>query len=258
MSVPFQISCGECGPCRQGPHRELCGRGVHVQLRLRARGRAVGRVPGPTSCAFPTPSTCSCLSPRVWTPAAVASASDNISDAWRAVGAAPHARAGRGGAGGWGRGPRFDRSVCGRAGGRARGRVGGCTSTPMHGAATRRASSARRRWPSLPKRLGPFPITVDSERRPRRSFAGAALDGAGWHLHEHRDLLRRAALATAAGDVHEGHHVHDRAGERPRGHASRARASRHRADVPRSSSPRALSAGRTRPTRWWSATGRSS
>ena len=238
-----------------GPHRELCGRGVHVQLRLRARGRAVGRVPvrrRVRSLRRAHARAC----PR----------GSGRRRPWRVrrtTSATPGARSGRPSRASrarrcWWLGARAPvRSVCMRQGWRSRsGPSRCCTSTPMHGAATRRASSARRRWPSCPSAWA-VPDHGRLERRPRRSFAGAALDGAGRHLHEHRDLLRRAALATAAGDVHEGHHLRDRPRERPPGDAARAGTGRRRASCTRSSSPRTV-AGRTRRTRSSSAAGRSS
>ena len=99
-------------------------------------------------------------------PAAVASASDNISDAWRAVAPALAEQPGApvlvvGGAGAG-----LDRPVCG---GRWRWRWGRsrcCTWTRDERGVRRRKRSARRRCAETPQRVGPFAITVDASADP--------------------------------------------------------------------------------------------
>ena len=110
----------------------------------------------------------------------------------------------------------------------------------------------------MPRRLGPFPITVDASADPDGLGARAALDCARRHLHEHRDLLRRAALAAAARDVHEGHHLQDRARQRTRGDAARARAGRAGRAAPRARDEHRRSLGRTPRRRSSRTAGRSS
>ena len=103
----------------------------------------------------------------------------------------------------------------------------------------------------------PVPDHRGLERRPRRSRPRVALDRARRDLHQHRYLLRRAALASAAGDVHEGHHLQDRSCPRARGDPTRARAGRGRRNPPRADHHPRGGHGTTPPRRCSSATGRS-
>jgi threonine dehydrogenase-like Zn-dependent dehydrogenase len=87
VSVPFQISCGECGPCRQGRTSNCAGVPFMSSYGF---GPAVERWGGFLSDVVCVPYAEHMLVaiPAGVEPAAVASASDNISDAWRAVGPA--------------------------------------------------------------------------------------------------------------------------------------------------------------------------
>jgi alcohol dehydrogenase len=87
VSVPFQISCGDCGPCRQGRTSNCTGVPFMSSYGF---GPAVDRWGGFLSDAVCVPYAEHMLVPipAGLEPAAVASASDNISDAWRAVGPA--------------------------------------------------------------------------------------------------------------------------------------------------------------------------
>ncbi len=84
VSVPFQISCGECAACRRG----RTGNCTSVDfMSTYGFGPAVGRWGGFLSDAVLVPYAEQMLVPVPdgLAPASVASASDNISDAWRAV-----------------------------------------------------------------------------------------------------------------------------------------------------------------------------
>jgi threonine dehydrogenase-like Zn-dependent dehydrogenase len=218
VSVPFQISCGECDACRQGRTANCSGVAFMSSYGF---GPAVAQWGGFLSDVVCVPYAEHMLVPipAGLAPAAVASASDNISDAWRAVAPALAEQ------------PGADVLVVGGAG---RGSIGlyaaglavalGSASVLYVDADEARRTDARtdaqaRRPVRDHRRL---------ERRPRRPRARAALDRARRRLHEHRDLLRRAAVAATARDVHQGHHVQDRPRERAPGDAARARARRLR------------------------------
>lgn len=87
VSVPFQISCGVCGPCRRGRTSNCAGVPFMSSYGF---GPAVERWGGFLSDVVCVPYAEHMLVPipAGVEPAAVASASDNISDAWRAVGPA--------------------------------------------------------------------------------------------------------------------------------------------------------------------------
>ena len=174
-------------------HRQLRERAVHVDLRLRAGRGALGRLPRRPRRASPIADHMLVPVPDGLEPAAVASASDNISDAWRAVGPAA------------GRGPRRGRARRRRRRRRARSACTPPDSPSRSGAASVLyvdADAVRREIAEAlgaetlaekPKRLGPFPITVDASGDPdglALALRSTAPDG---DLHEHRDLLRRAA-----------------------------------------------------------------
>jgi threonine dehydrogenase-like Zn-dependent dehydrogenase len=84
VSVPFQISCGECVPCRRGRSGNCASVGF---MSTYGFGPAVARWGGFLSDLVDVPYAEHMLVPLPdgVAPAAVASASDNISDAWRAV-----------------------------------------------------------------------------------------------------------------------------------------------------------------------------
>ena len=84
VSVPFQISCGECERCRRGQ----TGNCESVDF-LSTYGLPLGPDYGgfvSDLSASPTPRRCWSPVPDGIEPAAVASLSDNIPDAWRTVG----------------------------------------------------------------------------------------------------------------------------------------------------------------------------
>jgi threonine dehydrogenase-like Zn-dependent dehydrogenase len=84
VSVPFQISCGECAPCRRGRTGNCASVGF---MSTYGFGPAVERYGGFFADVVHVPFAEHMLVPLPagLAPAAVASASDNISDAWRAV-----------------------------------------------------------------------------------------------------------------------------------------------------------------------------
>ena len=84
VSVPFQISCGECETCRRG-HTGNCERVERMAMYGLPMGTNYGgflsdtaRVPFADAMLVPIPEGIE--------PAGVASLSDNIPDAWRKVG----------------------------------------------------------------------------------------------------------------------------------------------------------------------------
>jgi threonine dehydrogenase-like Zn-dependent dehydrogenase len=160
VSVPFQISCGECASCLRGRSSNCTTVGF---MSTYGFGPAVERWGGFLSDVVCVPYAEQMLVPvpAGLDPAAVASASDNIGDAWRAV--APALRDEPGG------------SVL-VVGGAAAGSIGlyaaalavalGAESVVYVDADPgRRATAAAvgaQTLGELPKRLGPFPITVDA------------------------------------------------------------------------------------------------
>jgi alcohol dehydrogenase len=169
VSIPFQVSCGECAACLRG-HTGNC-RSVKgtAMYGFGAVGGDWGgflsdlvRVPWADHMLVPLPEGLD--------PAAVASASDNIPDAWRTVGPPLEREPGAavlvvGGAG------------AGSIGLYAAGiaiALGAESVTYVDGDASRRATAAAFGADVLEpgaERLGPFPITVD-----------ASGDRAGLHL----------------------------------------------------------------------------
>jgi threonine dehydrogenase-like Zn-dependent dehydrogenase len=164
VSVPFQISCGECAPCRRGrtgnctgvPFMSTYGFGPAVEEWGGFLSDLVC-VPYADHMLVPVPSGLE--------PAAVASASDNISDAWRAV-APPLIEE-----------PGAPVLVVGGAG---PGSIGlyavalavalGAESVLYVDADADRCRLAGQlgaeTLSDMPKRAGPFPITVDSSADP--------------------------------------------------------------------------------------------
>jgi alcohol dehydrogenase len=164
VSVPFQISCGDCPSCRRG-HSANCS--TVGFMSTYGFGPAVERWGGFLSDAVCVPYAEHMLVPLPpgLEPAAVASASDNISDAWRAV--APALVDEPGG------------SVL-VVGGAAAGSIGlyaaalavalGSESVlyvdPDSARRTIATAVGAQTLAELPKRLGPFPITVDASADP--------------------------------------------------------------------------------------------
>jgi alcohol dehydrogenase len=164
VSVPFQISCGECAACLRG-RTGNCGEVAFMSTY--GFGPAVGEWGGFLSDLVCVPYADHMLVPvpESLDPAAVASASDNISDAWRTV-APPLLEE-----------PGAPVLV---VGGASSGSIG------LYAVALAVALAAesvvyvdrdqeRRRIASelgaetlgeMPKRLGPFPITVDASADP--------------------------------------------------------------------------------------------
>ncbi len=169
VSVPFQISCGECAACRRGrssnctsvPFMSTYGFGPAVEQWGGFLSDLVC-VPYAERMLVPVPAGLE--------PAAVASASDNISDAWRAVAPALEEEPG---------------APVLVVGGASSGSIGlyaaaialalGAESvTYVDTDASRRQTAEQLGADTVaetPSRLGPFPITVDSCADP----AGLAL-----------------------------------------------------------------------------------
>jgi alcohol dehydrogenase len=164
VSVPFQISCGECASCLRGRSANC---GTVGFMSTYGFGPAVERWGGFLADVVCVPYAEHMLVPVPpgLDPAAVASASDNISDAWRAV--APALVDEPGG------------SVL-VVGGAAAGSIGlyaaalavalGAESVLYVDADPARRETATavgaETLAELPKRLGPFPITVDASADP--------------------------------------------------------------------------------------------
>ncbi len=160
VSVPFQISCGECGPCRRGrsgncasvPFMSTYGFGPAVE---QWGGFLTDLVCVPYAEHMLVPL------PAGLEPAAVASASDNISDAWRTVAPALAEEPG---------------APVLIVGGASSGSIGlyaaglavalGAESVLYVDVDAARRHTAERlgaqTLAEIPKRLGPFPITVDA------------------------------------------------------------------------------------------------
>jgi len=164
VSVPFQISCGECTPCRQGrtsncatvPFMSTYGFGPAVEQWGGFLSDVVC-VPYAEQMLVPVPDGLAS--------AAVASASDNISDAWRTV-AAPLAAE-----------PGAPVLVVGGAGAGSIGLYAAGLAVALGSESVlyvdrderRRATASAlgaQTLAEMPKRLGPFPITVDSSADP--------------------------------------------------------------------------------------------
>ena len=164
VSVPFQISCGECRPCREGRSSNCA---TVPFMSTYGFGPAVDRWGGFLSDLVCVPYAEHMLValPEGLKPAAVASASDNIADAWRAV--AP----------GLEREPGAPVLV---VGGASTGSIGlyaaaiavalGAVSVTYIDADPARRATAQTLGAQVlaetPSRLGPFPITVDSSSDP--------------------------------------------------------------------------------------------
>ena len=164
VSVPFQISCGSCAKCRSGrssncsevPFMSTYGFGPAVEKWGGFLSDLVC-VPFAEHMLVPVPEGLEA--------AAVASASDNIADAWRTV--APHLE----------REPGAEVLVVGGAGAgsiglyaagiaRALGSEWVLYVDPDEGRRATAEALGAQTMAELPKRLGPFPITVDASSDP--------------------------------------------------------------------------------------------
>jgi threonine dehydrogenase-like Zn-dependent dehydrogenase len=164
VSVPFQISCGECAPCREERTSNCAGVAFMSSYGF---GPAVEQWGG-----FLSDVVCVPYAEHMLVPvpdgvesAAVASASDNIGDAWRAVGPALAQR------------PGADVLVVGGAGPGSIGlyaaglavALGSQSVLYVDADESRRGTAAKlgaQTLAELPKRVGPYPITVDSSADP--------------------------------------------------------------------------------------------
>jgi threonine dehydrogenase-like Zn-dependent dehydrogenase len=161
VSVPFQISCGDCAACLRGRTGNCRNEGP---MSTYGFGPAVQRWGGFLSDSVLVPYAEHMLVavPEALEPAAVASASDNISDAWRTVGP-PLAQE-----------PGAPVLVVGGAGAGSIGLYAVAIALALGAEAVTYADLDKRRsdlaaslgaqtleqpWP---KRAGPFPITVDA------------------------------------------------------------------------------------------------
>jgi alcohol dehydrogenase len=171
VSVPFQISCGECAACRRG-HSGNC---VSVPfMSTYGFGPAVERFGGCLSDLVAVPYADHMLvpAPAGVEPVAIASASDNVSDAWRGVGPGLEAR------------PGAPVLVVGGAGPGSVGLYAVALAVALGSESVlyvdpdeaRRGTAAALGAEVLaqfPRRLGPYPITVD---------AGGDVDGLAFAL----------------------------------------------------------------------------
>ena len=164
VSVPFQISCGECAQCRRGRSGNCASVAF---MSTYGFGPAVERWGGFLSDRVCVPYAQHMLVPLPsgLAPAALASASDNISDAWRAVGPALAEE------------PGAEVLVVGGASSGSIGlyavalarALGAAAVVYVDGHEGRRLTAQALGADALaemPKRLGPFPITVDSSADP--------------------------------------------------------------------------------------------
>jgi threonine dehydrogenase-like Zn-dependent dehydrogenase len=158
VSVPFQISCGECGRCRRGqtgncesvPRMSMYG--LPIGPEYGGFLSDVVRVPYADAMLVPIPDGVE--------PASVASLSDNIVDGWRTVGPPLEAE------------PGAAVLICGGAGSIAlyateiatalgAERVDFAGGSPEHRELAERLG-ATLADEEFPDRLGPYPITVDA------------------------------------------------------------------------------------------------
>ena len=164
VSVPFQISCGSCRACLEG-RTSNCAEVPFMSTY--GFGPAVDRWGGFLSDLVEVPFAEHMLVPvpEGLEPAAVASASDNLSDAWRAVAPALSEL------------PGADVLVVGGAGPGSIGlyaagvavALGSGSVLYVDGEESRREVASRLGAQTLaekPKRVGPYPITVDASGEP--------------------------------------------------------------------------------------------
>jgi alcohol dehydrogenase len=150
VSVPFQISCGACAACRRG-RTGNCGEIAFMSTY--GFGPAVGEWGGFLSDLVCVPYADHMLVPvpESLDPASVASASDNISDAWRTV--APPLLEDPG-------------APVLVVGGASSGSIGLYAVALAVALAAESVSYGAETLGEMPKRLGPFPITVDASADP--------------------------------------------------------------------------------------------
>ena len=179
VSVPFQISCGDCAACRRGRTGNCQNEGP---MSTYGFGPAVQRWGGFLSDSVLVPFADHMLVavPEELEAAAVASASDNISDAWRTVGPALEQE------------PGAPVLVVGGAGAGSIGLYAVAIALALGSEAVTYADldqgrldlaaslGARPLDTPWPKRVGPFPITVDAnatEEGIRLALKSTAPDG---------------------------------------------------------------------------------
>ncbi len=179
VSVPFQISCGDCAACRRGRTGNCQNEGP---MSTYGFGPAVQRWGGFLSDSVLVPFADHMLVavPEELEAAAVASASDNISDAWRTVGPALEEE------------PGAPVLVVGGAGAGSIGLYAVAIALALGSEAVTYADldqgrldlaaslGARPLDTPWPKRVGPFPITVDAnatEEGIRLALKSTAPDG---------------------------------------------------------------------------------
>lgn len=165
VSVPFQISCGQCAACVRGRTANCTG---VASMSTYGFGPEVAKWGGFLSDLVEVPFADHMLVklPDGLEPSALASASDNMSDAWRAVGPPLEDEPG---------------APVLIVGGHAPGSIGlyaaaVATAVGAQSVTYVDADERRRRLaasfgactppPPFPKRLGPFPITVDASVSP--------------------------------------------------------------------------------------------
>jgi threonine dehydrogenase-like Zn-dependent dehydrogenase len=164
VSVPFQISCGECRACRAGRTSNCTGVAFMSSYGF---GPAVEQWGGFLSDLVCVPYAEHMLVavPAGLEPASIASASDNISDAWRAVGPALAEE------------PGAEVMVVGGAGPGSIGLYAAGIAVAMGSQSvlyvdadvSRRETAARlgaQTLAEIPKRAGPYAITVDASADP--------------------------------------------------------------------------------------------
>ncbi|MCW3068661.1 MAG: dehydrogenase [Solirubrobacterales bacterium] len=164
VSVPFQISCGQCEPCRRGRTGNCTG---VPWMSTYGFGPSVERWGG-----FLSDLVCVPYAEHMLVPlpdgveaAAVASASDNMSDAWRTVGPA------------LAEDPGAPVLVVGGAGPGSIGLYAAALAVALSAESVQYVDASLERrelaeavgattLAETPERLGPFPITVDSSASP--------------------------------------------------------------------------------------------
>jgi alcohol dehydrogenase len=157
VSIPFQVSCGECATCARG-HTGNCER----VGRMATYGLPIGENHGgflSDSVKVPFADGMLLAVPDGIEPASIASLSDNIPDAWRSVGPQLEAQ------------PGAEVLVCGGAGSIAlyavaiavalgAGRVDFAGGSPEHRALAEELGATLLEE-EFPERVGPYPIAVD-------------------------------------------------------------------------------------------------
>jgi threonine dehydrogenase-like Zn-dependent dehydrogenase len=179
VSVPFQISCGDCPACRRGRTGNCQTQGL---MSTYGFGPAVEKWGGFLSDSVLVPFADHMLVavPDGLEPAAVAGTSDNISDAWRSVGpplehepGAPVLVVGGAGAGSIG----LYAVAIALALGSEAVTYADLDQNRRDLAASLGAQTLETPWP---RRAGPFPITVDSNATPegiKLALSSTAPDG---------------------------------------------------------------------------------